>query len=128
MDAKDVPLLNRSPHSGGCSSYQRILSSYQSLVPGFMDPARPETEPPEGALFFNDEVQVNRIVKCIGNGGPHGCVFYKRFQDSTRHISLDAHAHCDGFKTKRLGVRSPVPHSAALRFPRRFRSQSDESE
>jgi hypothetical protein len=48
---------------------------------------------PEEASLFNDEVQVNRIVKRIGNGGPHGCVFYKRFQDFTRHISLDAHAH-----------------------------------
>jgi hypothetical protein len=25
---------------------------------------------PKGALFFNDDVQMNRIVKCIGNGGP----------------------------------------------------------
>jgi len=57
---------------------------------------------PEEALLFYD-VQVDRIVKRIGNGGPHGCLLYKRFQDFKRHISLDAHAHCDSFKTKRLG-------------------------
>jgi hypothetical protein len=54
-------------------------------------------------LFFHNDVQVDWIVKRIGNGGPHDCVFYKRFQDFKRHISLDAHAHRDSVKTKRLG-------------------------
>src|SRR5947208_745101 len=45
---------------------------------------------------------MDRIVKRIGNGGAHDCVLYKRFHNFTRHISLDADAHCDSFKTKWL--------------------------
>ena len=61
-------------------------------------------------LFFNDDM--DRIVKRIGNGGPHDCVLYKRFHNFTRHIGLDAHAHCVVSKPSGFGVKSPVPHSA----------------
>ena len=77
----------------------------------FIDKSRRENV--RKRLLFNDDVQVDRIVKRIGNGGPHDCVFYKRLQDFKRHISLDAHAHRDSFKTKRLGREIAGAHSAA---------------
>jgi len=126
---KDVPLLNRSPHSGGCSSYQRNLSSYQSLVPGFMHPARPETEPTRGSFIFQRRRLGGPDCEAYWQRRTTWLCVYKRFQYFTRHISLDVHAHGDGFKTKRLGREiAGAPQGGQLRFPRQFRSQGGVSE
>jgi hypothetical protein len=64
---------------------------------------------PERALFFNDDVQVDRIVRRIG--GDHIAV--SSISVSKMSHDLDAHAHCDGLKPSGLGVRSPVLPTAA---------------